>query len=396
MRRSLIFLCLLCIWGSLSAQNRKELEEKRKQLLEEINQTTSLLEETQKNKASTLDRYFALQSQIDKRQQLINTLREEINYADSSIARANEVIISLDDDVNRLKQEYAMMLRTAYRMKVNKSLLQFLFSAKGFNDAFRRWQYVRQYDRYRKRQADLITSTQETLISKMVQLETKKEEKQQLLGSEEHQKTMLGAELAAMDVLIKTIKSDESRLVSELKTQQGAHQKLNDVIEKVIREEMAKKRKEARTPEALVKNTPAPDDNVTGDFYQNKGKLPWPVSQGMITRNFGTQPHPTLKAIKITNNGVDIRTNADSKVFAIFAGKVAGTQYVPGYQNMVIVQHGQYYTVYSNLEELFVKRGDQLAIRQAVGKVGSDKPELHFEVWKEKQRLNPVLWIKKQ
>ncbi|GJM33150.1 MAG: peptidase M23 [Saprospiraceae bacterium] len=377
-------------------QNRKELEEKRKQLLEEINQTTTLLEETQKNKASTLDRYFALRSQIEKRQQLVNTLREEINYADSSIVRANIVIIALDEDVGRLKTEYSMMLRTAYRMKVNKSLLQFLFSAKGFNDAFRRWQYVRQYDRYRKQQAALITGTQETLLSKMQQLETKKIEKEKLLGSEEQQKAILGKELATMDVLIKTIKGDENRLVTELKKQQNAHQQLNDVIEKIIRGEMAKKRKEARTPEALVKHEPSADDHISGNFYQNKGNLPWPVSQGMITRNFGTQAHPTVKAIKITNNGVDIRTNAGSKVFAIFAGKVAGTQYVPGYQNMVIVQHGQYYTVYSNLEELFVKRGDQLDIRQAVGTVGTDKPELHFEVWREKQRLNPVHWIKKQ
>jgi murein DD-endopeptidase MepM/ murein hydrolase activator NlpD len=154
-----------------------------------------------------------------------------------------------------------------------------------------------------------------------------------------------------------------------------------------------------RKPEALnatkekEEEISAEDIGLSKDFSQRKGKLPYPVADGYITRSFGTQPHPTLKGVKINNNGVDIRTDKASDINVVFAGTVVGTQFVPGYQNTVIVQHGEYYTVYSNLEEVLVKRGEKIVANQMIGRLSKDKPEVHFEVWREKERLNPVGWI---
>lgn len=408
-RSGVLWLAVTCIFlfffpGTISAQeSRNELEDRRKQLLAEIKENNDLLASIKKDKEAKLSRYFALRSQIQKRQQLVSTLSEELTYADAAIVRVDEVITALGGDIERLKTEYAQMLRIAYRHRLNGSFLSFLFSANSFNDAFRRWQYLRQYDRYRKRQAQLIVETQEELVARSQQLENERIEKEQLLLSAEEQQVLLAREMGQMDELITNLKKDESKVATALKSQQEDHQKLNDMIEKIIFDEMARKRKEARQPEALQadekESTPAPEAVAVVDaanFVKNKGRLPWPVKKGVITRYFGTQAHPTIKSVEITNNGIDISTDSGMEVQAIFSGEVVGVQYVPGYKNTLILQHGPYYTVYSNLDEATVGRGDVVAAGQTVGKMGAADAELHFEVWREKQKLNPVHWIQRR
>jgi septal ring factor EnvC (AmiA/AmiB activator) len=395
-RLALLVLCCCVVGGSLRAQRRAALEQQRKQLLQEINQTNALLEKTKQDKAAALDRYFALQNQIQKRQQLVKTLQSEISSADAGIEQANDVLETLGEDLNRLKSEYAATMRHTLRHRIGGSFTLFLFSARDLNDAFQRWQYIRQYYQYRRRQAQRIVNTQAELTNKAAQLEQEKAEKTELIAAQQQQQSTLNAELADKDRLVKSLKQDESQLVAELKEQQAAHTELNRAIEKIIRAEIARKKKASRKPEALTaarEEGEAADADLSGRFEQRQGRLLWPVAQGYIIRQFGTQPHPTVQGIQISNNGIDIRTDPAAEVYAVFDGKVVGTQFVPGYQNMVIVQHGIYYTVYSNLEEVLVRRGDRLAMRQAIGKVSSDKPEVHFEVWHEKDRLNPVHWV---
>lgn len=396
--KQIAFLALFLFgFGSfILAQNRTELERQRQQLLEEINQTTHLLDQTQKDKAAALDRYFALQNQIQKRQKLVKTLQTEIISADTGITRANNVLVTLGDDLQRLKSEYAATMRNTLRHRIGGGFSLFLFSSRDLNDAFQRWQYIRQYYQYRSRQAGRILDMQEELTKKTELLTKEKEEKTRLIAAQKQQQTTLNTELADKDRLVSSLKQNESELVSELNEQQKSHQALNSAIEDIIRTEIAKKKKDARSPEALTagrEENSAASVNLSGRFEQRQGKLGWPVAKGYIIRQFGTQPHPTLKGIKVSNNGIDIRTDKASEVFVVFEGTVVGTQFVPGYQNTVIVQHGIYYTVYSNLEEVLVKRGDQLSMRQVIGKVSNDKPEVHFEVWHEKERLNPVGWV---
>jgi len=399
-----IFLLLgILILPSASAQGRKNLENKRKRLLAEISTTSKLLSQTTNNKAATLDRYVALQQQIKSREELIQTLQEEYDLAIVNIDRTKEVTEALGGDIQRLMDEYAVMARTAYRQKVNHSTLLFIFSSDSFNDAFKRWQYLKQYDQYRKKQAKLIIETNNTLNKKLLQLEERITEKEQLITDQESQTEILNEELLQKYKMLNTLRADEARLRKDLKTKRIAHQQLNDAIEKVIQQEVIAHRKKARTAEALKKNqnkkpTKTPELNIlTAGFYKNKGRLPWPVNNGIVTGYFGKQPHPTLRKIQITNNGIDIRTDKNAQVRAIFEGVVVGKQYIPGYEHMIIIQHGNYYTVYSNLKEVYVKKNEKVKIKQTIGRssvnTSSNVSEVHFEVWREKERLNPLNWI---
>ncbi len=388
---------------STLAQNRKSLENKRKRLLSEISTTSKLLSQTTNNKVATLDRYVTLQQQIQKREELILTLQEELAFAIANIDRTKEVTEALENDISRLQDEYALMVRNAYRQKVNQSALLFLFSSESFNQAFRRWQYLKQYDQYRKKQAKLIIETNNTLSKKLAQLEERIAEKEQLITDQENQTKLLNNELDAKFKMLKTLRADEARLRKDLKQKRIAHQKLNNAIEKVIQQEVMAKRKKARTAEALKKKqnkkpTKTPELSIlTSGFYKNKGRLPWPVTNGIVTSYFGKQPHPTLRKIQITNNGIDIRTDKNAKVRAVFDGVVVGKQFIPGYEHMIIIQHGSYYTVYSNLKEVYVKKNDKVKIKQTIGrssvKQKSAVSEVHFEVWRDKERLNPLKWI---
>ncbi len=391
----LVAAVLLCL--TAFAQQKKELEERRKRLMQEIELTSSLLNETTRNRAATYDLYVTLQNQIVKRKQLVLTLRKEIQYTAENIERTQEVIAALESDTEQLKEEYAEMARRAYRFKLSNNHLFFLFSADDFNDAFQRWRYLKQYDEYRKKQAHLIMETQKTLEQKIENLELRKAEKETLLSSEVQQHRLLNKELEDKNKILQALRSDEKRLKKDLATQEKDRRRLDDSIKDIIRSEVAvKKKKEPITVEII--NSESGKD-ATRLFQSQRGKLPWPVSKGVITRRFGKQAHPTLKKIEISNNGIDIRTDRMAEVRAVFEGKVVGLTFVPGYNNMLIIQHGDYYSVYSNLDEVFVDKGDKVDAKQALGKLSvnskSNVSELHFEVWREKTRLNPADWVRR-
>lgn len=393
-------LLLVLAVSTLHAQSRKDLEDKRKRLIEEINQTETQLKQTQKSRETAWERYTTLQNQVRKRQLLITTLGEEVQFLDQSLERTNMVIEALNQDVKRLEDEFSKMMRSAYRQKLNNSTLAFLLSANGFNDALQRWRYLKQYEDYREKQARLILETQETLRDKITALEQRRVEKQQLLESEKHQKTQLSQELKDKDALLKDLTSSEVKLAKDLEKQRQQHEQLNKAIENIILAEVDKSKKIARSSEALEDNTTAAAAaadfaELTGEFQRWKGKLPWPVQSGTVARSFGEQPHPRFANVTTINNGIDISADGSTEVKAVFEGRVAGTKYIPGYQNMVIIQHGNYYTVYSNLETLTVKRDQFIKAGEMIGTLNSQNPEVHFEVWQEKKRLNPAQWIAK-
>ena len=406
----LLFLILFCFYVP-QAQVRKELEDKRRRLLQDIELTSNLLNRNTKTKAAALDRYVALRKQIEQRELLVETLRKEIQFTEFSIERAGNVVQALGDDIVRLEKEYGELLRQSYRRKKNNSNLAFVFSAESLNQGFRRWQYLRQYDEYRKKQAQLIVETKETLSDKKNQLERTKLEKETLIDAAENQSALLSAELGDKSKLLSTLKKDEKRLKRELRQQRTDHEGLNNAIEKAIRKDMLVRRKRERnrepnpnTKKESLNKKPSKEneattlDRLANDFKKNRGRLPMPVKDGVVTKRFGKQAHPTLPRIEITNNGIDIRTERNAKVYSIFEGKVVSKQFIPGYQNMLIVQHGEYYTVYSNLAEVYVKKGEQIKTMQSLGTVAVDRKskvsEVHFEVWRDKVRLNPEDWVK--
>lgn len=337
-----------------------------------------------------------LEDQIIRRREVISTLREEVVFLDRSIEQSETAARKMDRDIERLAKEYTHMMRAAYRRHLNYSSLLFLFSASDLNDAFRRWQYLRQYDRYRKKQASLILETRQLLKENTRELKTQKDEKERLLVGQERQKNLLNEELEDKNGLLKTLEDNEKKLAAELARQRAAHQQLNRHIERIIQAEIAASRKrEKETVKPVAASVGMEEDESENllSFNNLKGDLPWPVRTGFVSRKFGTQPHPKFKGIKIANNGIDIKSDAGAEVYAVYEGKVAGTQFIPGYQHTVIIQHGSYYTVYSNLESIFVERGDRVKSSQAIGRLGESKPEVHFELWRDKDRLDPSEWV---
>lgn len=392
-------LCLFILPLCLFSQQRKDLLEQQKRLRNDIRLTSNLLEETKKSKEATLERFLALKRQIKARRALISVLQKEVQLLNSNIDRSSEVVESLSEDVERLKAEYGELLRSAYRQKLNQSDLLFLFSAGSFNEAYRRWQYLKQYDAYRQKQGRLIQETQEMLNTKISELDLAKEKLVQKLESAKRQAIFMENEISQKDELLQNLENDEARLAANLESKERENARLSDAIESIIRAEMAAKRKAERNNATFpnAEREEAPAVNLSNAFYQNKGKLPWPVRNGIITGKFGRQQHPTIKSIEITNNGIDIQTDKNSEVRAIFGGEVAGIQFIPGYDYMIIIKHGNYYTVYSNLKEVSVKNGEKVKIRTPIGRVSTDTKtnasEVHLEIWKEKTRLNPASWI---
>lgn len=406
------------------AQGKQDLEEKRKKLIREIEVTDNLLKKTTRTKAAALDRYVALQKQIERRERLIQTLGLEIAASEEASGRTASVVQSLTRDITTMRADYGQIVRNAYRRKELSNPLLYVLSAENLNQAFRRWLVLRKYDRYRKTQAEAIVATQRTLSKKVAALEASRHEQESLLASLQGQRSTLDNELKDKENLLSTLKKDEGRLRDELNQKQAAHEALNQAIERVIQEEIRKKIAEARrtasapsTPVAPapagsgLPAAPAEEASVTENmadlredastiaFRQNRGRLPWPVEKGFVARSFGRQKHPTLRNIEVTNNGVDIRTDEAAAVRAVYQGIVAGVQFIPGHDYTVILQHGNYYTVYSNLNETQLNKGDRVAAKQVVGRVSTNPitgaSELHFELWHQKERLNPTGWIKK-
>jgi len=367
----------------------------------EINANNRRLGDTRRNKAATVEQLALLQQQISKREELIITLQQEISYTDASIVRTNEVVFALNDDVVRLQEEYSHLVRAAYRSRLQNTWLSFLLSSRSFNEAFRRWQYLRQYQRFRSRQARLIVATQKSLQAKLTQLEVRRIEKERLLQTEENQKVAIGREKGAQDQLLTKLNKSEANILAEIKRQEVAREELNQAIEQSIASEMARIRKaertrtETTTTTTATGNVTAPESNSdASNFASQKGRLPWPV-EGEIVKRFGRQPHPTVKGVEISNNGIDIGIKTNTGVKAVAAGTVVSTHFVPGYRNMVLVRHGDYYTVYSNLESVSVSSGTTLAAGQTIGNISTQAGDLHFELWRQKERLNPERWISK-
>ena len=414
---------------SLNAQTkRSELEVKRQQLLKQIETTTHQLNQTKETRAAARDRLEALQGHIENREALINNLHEEIDDTESIIDRTEDVLESLDSDIKRLKTEYVLTMRKAYKMKVPNNSMLFLLSSNSFSDAYKRWQYFRQYDKFRKRQAQLIVETQKSLVAKNQLLSYKKAQKILLASTNEQQKQLLSKEQQDKDKLLDELKDEERRLANDLKSQEKQNAKLNSAIEKIIYAEIESKRRAAEErvrksreeaerlsrernkerkkqdkdafaekPKAEVVITESSENlALSSDFRSNKGSLP-PPAVGIIIRSFGRQQ--VLDKVTAVNNGIDIRTQANADVKAVFNGSVSVVSSLPGLGYVVLIQHGNYYSVYSNLSSAWVKKGDVVTTRQTIGKAGintvSNESEVHFEIWLEKTHLNPTSWIAK-
>jgi septal ring factor EnvC (AmiA/AmiB activator) len=391
---------LLSMESFAQKQNKKDLENKKKMLQKEIDETNKLLAETKKNKKLSLNQLVMLNKKISVREELIATINSEIAVLNKQINENNESIKGLQNELTRLKNEYAKMIYYAYKNQDAYSKMMFVFAAQDFEQAYMRLKYLQQYSEYRHKQAEAIMNTKKNLNQKVQELEMKKTDKRVLLTNEEHEKKNLTSEKSEKEQVFSELQQQESKLKKDLEKKKKDAQKLQQAIQRIIEKELEKAQKEAATqnkpkPQKLVL-TPE-SQQLSNSFASNRGKLPWPVLKGVISERFGNHPHPLMKGVDINNNGIDITTSNGSLARAVFDGEVKGVVSMPGSGQFVLIRHGEFLTVYANLKDVYVKVGDKVKTKQNIGSVLLDEDDsktvMHFEVWKGQTKLDPERWL---
>lgn len=397
----LLFFCGICsLLPGLYGQTREELERNQQNLEQEIRLTNQLLIETQKTAEVSVSQLVMLNSQISRREELLGTIQNEIRLINRRISSITRNIEGLEQELDELKAAYAGMIQLAARNSDATQRLMFIFSAESFHQAYLRMRYLQQYSRHRRLQAEKIQEANKQLELQLASLEQEKSRQQNLLIRQRGEVHDLAAEKASQERTVSELRSKEQELTRQLERQQKAAQELQESIRRVIEEEQRRARERAEAEGRVTTDMFAltPEEQLLSDeFAGNKGSLPWPLERGIITSHFGDQPHPVLPGIMISNNGVDISTSEGARARAIFDGRVSRVISVPGGFYAIIVRHGEYLSVYSNLSEVFVTNGQSVRTRDELGVVGTNHREaktyLHLEIWKGNDKQNPATWI---
>ncbi|MCK5774803.1 MAG: peptidoglycan DD-metalloendopeptidase family protein [Bacteroidales bacterium] len=371
------------------AQNKSTLNSQVKQLEKEIAYTTKLIKETRKDKTVSVTQLNLLNQQIRKQEKLIIKMRQEIQLVEKSINEKQLNINKKEQELESLKKEYALLIINSQKNLNTYNRMMFIFASKDFNQAFKRLKYFEQYSQYRKKQVEIIEQKQDSLHASLEKLNALKKEKEVLRVKEEKEKRSISQEKIKQQRDLNKLKGKEAKLKRALKKQNRQKDKLKKKIEAILIAEVKKNKEFSMTPDQV---------QLSKGFEKNKGKLPWPVEKGVVFSSFGEHAHPVLRGIKIRNDGIDIVTNKGSNARVIFNGEVRSIISVPGSANFaVLVKHGDFFSLYSNLVEVFVKPGDQLKVKQDIGKISLDKEDnttkLQFQIWKSTSKLNPVRWL---
>lgn len=385
----LIFSCDL-----IAQESAKELEEKRKKLETEIVYTNQLIKQTQKSKQATLNELNLLNSQISKRNELIATLKKELFFLNTKIENTEISLNRLNDELDKLKIEYARIISFAYKHQKAHNKLIYLFSAKDLNQAYQRLRYLDQISEYIRNEANTIRIKEKNKEAELAMYNDQVAEKKKLLNAENEQVSALEREQVLKDDVTRKLTGKEKQLRVELRAKEKETKKLDKKIAEIIAKEI-----EAKKPKKGEDATLSPEElELSSSFVNNKNKLPWPVERGVISEKYGIHQHPALKNVKIKNNGINISTSEQSDARSVFKGKVVSIAKISASNIAVIINHGEYFTVYSNLDMVYVKIGDEVETLQAIGKIHTSlkgNTELNFQVWKGKELQNPSNWISK-
>lgn len=429
---------------------RQELENRKKQILDAIHETEDELAATKQNKNATIGQLRALQHKLSERQKLISTINDEVGDIDDNIKSSSGQVVQMKQTLELLKTRYAQSVRYSYETRSSYDMLAFLFSSSDFNDAIRRMKYLKKFRDYRKTQVEQIRITQAQIQHQIGVLNYQKAQKDELLTSQMQQKQVLQKETDQTNQVVKDLKGREKELVANVEKNKKAAKKLDRAINDIIRreieiarkqaeEEARKKEAAARAAEAAAARSnggrinnvhvtttvlPAPPGHantttnrkaaapvnleltpealaLSSNFESNRGRLPWPVEKGYISEQFGTHPHPVAEKVMIENNGVSITSSPNATVRAVFDGKVTNVFTMGGNTWTIIISHGQFYTVYSGVVNVTVKKGQSVRTKQAIGSVGLNdegEPVVSFQIWKDvgkkdAVKLDPNAWI---
>lgn len=406
------FGCLLSFTSF--SQTKDELKKQKTELEKEISYTTELLNKTKINKTKSLNYLKVLESQIKSKEQLLITLHIEITLINKQIKKTERSIIDTEESIlnkaenlQNLKDEYAKMIYAAFKQKGSRNDLIFIISSDDFNQAYKRIIYLKQYTTFRKNQSQKIIASQEELTIKKEKLAQQKDRlieesatKSYLVSSKKDELESVNSTRDEKEQLVKKLSKSERLFKKKLQDKQKKSKELDDKLRKIIEEEIRKSREEAKkkngddsfglTPEALA---------LSSEFNNNKGMLPWPLEKGIIVERYGKQKHAVFAGVETFNNGIDIATDKNSVVRVVFDGSISRIFFIKGEGKAILVNHGEYFTVYSGLKEVAVKVGDKVLSKEKLGVVLTqeveNKTELHFEIWKGYDKNDPSKWLYK-
>lgn len=406
-RRALIVLLLLSslmvtsVWAQPNKQ--KELEERRQSILQDIQQINSLLFKTKGRKKSILTNVEDLNHKINARENLIRITNQQANLLTREINDNRIKIKKLEQELQILKEDYAAMIKKSYKSKSQQSRVMFLLSSENFLQAYKRLQYMKQYTKHRKEQGENIEKMSHELEILNADLIEQKNRKHLLIEENKLAKQKLTLEKSDYQDLITSIKKDEGKYSAQIREKQKEADAIDKQIEALIRAAITKSNRERSDAAGNTSASPATfalteeAKTLAANFMNNKGKLPWPVLKGVVVKRYGKQRHPQLPNVTTFNSGVEIATETGSKARAVFNGEVLEIQQLKGANKAIYIQHGNYITVYNNLTDITVKKGDQISTKQEIGTIvtnaGSGKTILKFLIYQNTNRLNPADWV---
>ena len=392
-----LFINILLVflsYSTLMAQDKSDLQKRKQKLLEEIEFSNEVLQQTQKDKNLSYNQLKTLNQKISIRSQLIRTIQNELRSIKEEIRLTKAQNESLQIELDSLKIEYAQLIKQAYNSSRYFNRLLFLFSSSDFQQAYKRATYIRQIAQYRKAQSQNIEQKQLTLEGNILVLRKQHSIKQDLIENKRLENEMLNQEQTQQSASLAALSEKEKELKKVLDQKQKKRKKIQKEIERIIAEELRKANNTglvnnfAATPEAIA---------LSNNFAANKGKLPWPVAKGLVISKFGKQKHPILTGVTIENNGIEIATEQYSPCRSVFDGKVSSVLVMPNGTKVVMVRHGEYISVYSNLSEVYVEKGELINTKDHLGLVFTSLQErstiIDFQLWKSAQKLNPQSWL---
>ncbi|MBO7457344.1 MAG: peptidoglycan DD-metalloendopeptidase family protein [Paludibacteraceae bacterium] len=390
MKRLFVLSLIICFLTPAFSESVKDLQKKQKKLQQEIEQTNKMLKQTKKDETATMNKLELLGRNIQNQKKLIHTLDNEITALNREMNQLSSTRDSLQRVLEGYKADYAQMVRKSHFARVQQSPLLFLMSSDSFQQLARRARYLQEFAHFRQQQVRRIERTQAEIDTQNELLQANKSDKQNALSTRKREQENLKRDERKQQNMLSQLKSKEKDLNKQIQQKQKKVNELNKKIDEMVRKEAEKASKTTLTKEQQL---------IAGGFEANKGRLPWPVEQGMISGHFGKQQHSVYSQVTIDNKGIYLQTVAGAKARAVYKGEVTSCFMVAN-TYAVIVQHGNYRTVYSNLSKLSVKQGDKVEPKQTIGTIFTDpdqdqKTELYFQIYKDRNILNPESWIAK-
>lgn len=395
----ILFVFLFTAQELTFAQTRSELEKEREQIEQQIRQINNSLSQNQSQKQSVLDKVQTINQRISAAEALVRVNNREANLLSREIDANAQAIDKLRSQLKKLKSDYSQMVVDAYKSKSSQNRIMFLLSSDNFLQAYKRLQYMKQFAAHREQQGIEIQNQTVELQELNAKLFDQRKDKEKLLAQNRQTLEKLNRDKAAEKELIASIRQKESLYKKELERKQDKISEIDKLIQKLIREAIAAENKKlGNSSTNRFKMTP--EATALGNkFEDNKGKLPWPVVSGFVSRPYGTRKHAIVKTVDTKSDGVRIDTEAGAKARAVFDGEVSQIIIVPNAYKIVIVRHGQYMSVYKNIDKLLVKKGDNVKRNQFIGTIGLDpfdgSTTLGFYIFKNNDKQNPADWLYK-